>query len=143
VFRLADEWLALPVGVLVEVTRPRTPHRIPHRGGVLAGVVNIRGELHLCIRLELVLGITKSPNGDLDPEPQRLVVIRNAAADCWAFAADEVDQVHRVLLPDLGSAPPTLGRAQARLARGVFPIGNRSVGLLDDVRMFHILRERI
>ena len=24
VFRLGDEWLALPVGVLVEVTRPRT-----------------------------------------------------------------------------------------------------------------------
>src|SRR5215471_2995966 len=27
VFRLGDEWLALPVGVLVEVTRPRSPHR--------------------------------------------------------------------------------------------------------------------
>src|SRR6478672_11465316 len=56
VFRLGDEWLALPVSVLVEVTRPRTPHRIPHRGGLLSGVVNIRGELHLCVRLDTLLG---------------------------------------------------------------------------------------
>src|SRR3954462_5683075 len=34
-FRLADEWLALPVTVIVEVTGPRPVHRIPYRGGVL------------------------------------------------------------------------------------------------------------
>src|SRR5689334_14088118 len=33
VFRLGEEWLALPVGVLAEVTHDRKPHRIPHRGG--------------------------------------------------------------------------------------------------------------
>lgn len=140
VFRLGDEWLALPVSVLVEVTRPRPLHRIPHRGGLLAGLANIRGELHLCVRLDLILGVTTPP--DSDPDQRRLVVIRRDS-EGWVFAADEVDQVHRVLLPDLTSAAPTLARSQVKLTRGVFPHANRSVGLLDDARLFHTLRERL
>ena len=139
VFRLGDEWLALPVAVLVEVTRPRPVHRIPHRGGLLAGMANIRGELHLCVRLDLLLGVAAVAAAD--PELRRLVVIRRVP-DTWAFAADAVDQVHRVLLPDLTSAAPTLARAQVKLTRGVFPHAGRSVGLLDDERLFQALAER-
>ncbi len=140
VFRLGDEWLALPVAVLVEVTRPRAQHRIPHRGGLLAGMANIRGELHLCVRLDLLLGTATAT--DSDPDLRRLVVIRREA-DCWVFAADEVDQVHRVLLPDLSSAAPTLARSQGKMTRGVFPHAGRAVGLLDDARLFQSLRERL
>jgi chemotaxis-related protein WspD len=140
VFRLGDEWLALTVAVLVEVTRPRAVHRIPHRGGLLAGVANIRGELQLCVRLDLLLGVVTAAAAD--PDAQRLVVIRRAA-DCWAFAADEVDQVHRVLLPELATAAPTLARAHGKLTRGVFPLATRSVGLLDDARLFQTLKERL
>ncbi len=140
VFRLGNEWLALPVTVLVEVTRPRTLHRIPHRAGLLSGMANIRGELHLCMRLDLILGVTAPPN--TDPDLARLVVIRRET-EGWVFAADEVDQVHRVLLPDLTSAAPTLARSHGRLTRGVFPHANRSVGLLDDARLFQTLRERL
>jgi chemotaxis-related protein WspD len=140
VFRLGDEWLALPVAVLVEVTRPRAIHRIPHRGGLLAGMANIRGELHLCMRLDLLLGVNMQEESD--PELRRLVVIRREN-EGWVFTADEVDQVHRVLLPDLTAAAPTLARAQGKMTRGVFPHGSRAVGLLDDARLFQALRERI
>lgn len=140
VFRLGDEWLALPVAVLVEVTRPRVLHRVPHRGGLLAGMVNIRGELQLCVRLDLLLGTTVV-EGD-DEDLRRLVVIRRDS-EGWVFAADEVDQVHRVLVPDLSSAAPTLARSHGKLTRGVFPHENRSVGLLDDARLFQALRERL
>jgi chemotaxis-related protein WspD len=140
VFRLADEWLALPVGALVEVTHPRTPHRVPHRGGLLAGLVNVRGELHLCARLDLLLGI--EPSADRTAGNPRLVVIRRDA-DRWVFAADEVDQVRRFPERELVAAPPTLARASARLTRGVFHQDGRAVGLLDEARLFHALRERV
>lgn len=140
VFRLADEWLGLPVGVLVEVTHTRTPHRVPHRGGLLAGLVNIRGELHLCVRLDRLLGIA-SPVGPPKGGNPRLVVVRQDG-DGWAFAADEVDQVRRVPARELVPPAPTLSRAAARLTRGVFQQDGRSVGLLDDARVFHALRER-
>lgn len=142
VFRLGDEWLAVPVAVLVEVTRPRRPHRVPHRGGLLAGVVNIRGELYLCARLELLLGV-----GAVDPaaarhDNPRLVVLRRDG-ESWAFQADEVDQVRRLPAADLRPPAPTLARAAARATRGVFAAGARTVGLLDDARLFQALRERV
>ncbi len=56
-FRLAEEWLALPVGVLVEVTGMRPVHRIPFHAGILAGIVNVRGELNLCVHLSILLGL--------------------------------------------------------------------------------------
>src|SRR5215468_4018052 len=62
-FHLGDEWLALPVRVLVEVTTPRPVHRVPYRAGLLAGLVNIRGELHLCAHLARLLGIAVGQTG--------------------------------------------------------------------------------
>jgi chemotaxis-related protein WspD len=74
VFRLADEWLALSVHALVEVTPPRPVHRVPHRGGLLAGLVNIRGELCLCVHLAKLLGVeprSPGPNGPAALPPSR------------------------------------------------------------------------
>jgi chemotaxis-related protein WspD len=139
-FRLADEWLALPVAVMAEVTLPRKPHRVPHRGGLLAGVVNIRGELHLCARLDLLLGIT--PNGDEGDADPRLLVVR-MDADAWVFPVDRVDRVRRVPVSEVTRTPPTLARAAARLTRGVFGRDGRSIGLLDEARLFQALRERV
>ncbi len=138
-FRLADEWLALPVGVLVEVTRPRAAHRVPHRGGLLAGVINIRGELHLCARLDLLLGVTPTEAPAANP---RLLVAR-AEKESWVFPVDEVDRVRRVPVAEVTATPPTLARAVARLTRGVLSRDGRSVGLLDEARVFQALRERV
>lgn len=141
VFRLGDEWLALPVSVLVEVTRPRTPHRIPHRGGLLSGVANIRGELHLCVRLDTLLGVAAGEHRPADASP-RLIVIRSGSAG-WAFQADSVDQVYRVAQNGLAPPPPTLTRAVARLTRGVFDAGGKPVGVLDEERLFQAIHERV
>jgi len=139
-FRIRDEWLALPVNVLVEVTPSSTIHRIPHRGGILSGMVNIRGELHLCVRLDLLLGVAR---GDdiLANEKPRLIVIRRDS-EGWVFVADEVDQVHRVPVTSLVQAPPTLARAAAKMNRGVFHLRGKSIGLLDDAKLFQAIRER-
>jgi chemotaxis-related protein WspD len=140
VFRLGPEWLALPVATLTEVTRPRVVHRIPHRGGIVAGLVNIRGELLVCVRLELILGIADTPQPDHDQ--QRFVVIHRDK-ETWVFRADEVDQVYRLAMPQLALPAPTLNRAHAKLTRGVFPYQSHSVGLLDESRLFQTLRERL
>src|SRR5437667_114868 len=109
VFRLADEWLALPVRVLIEVTTVRPVHRVPHRAGLLAGLVNIRGELYLCAHLGKLLGAERkaagpdgaapSRNGDRASGPamatDRLLVTRRDA-DRWVFRVDAAEKVVRV-----------------------------------------------
>jgi chemotaxis-related protein WspD len=169
VFRLADEWLALSVHALVEVTTPRPVHRVPYRGGLLAGLVNIRGELCLCAHLAKLLGVERradqsngaapapSRNGPraLPPAdgkaaekarqaapPERLLVVRRDE-ERWVFPVDAVEKVVRVPRGEVGRPPATVGRAAAHLSRGVFSWRGRLVGWLDDGRLFEALRGRL
>jgi chemotaxis-related protein WspD len=137
--------------VLLEVTNPRPCHRIPHRAGLLEGLVNIRGELHLCVRLAQLLGITlKEEGGRKTEEPgrttssfgARLIVVRRDG-DRWVFPVDEVDQVYRFSVGELTGAPATLTRSAGRMTQGVFVWRGRSIGYLDDARLFQALRAKI
>ncbi|MCE2726884.1 MAG: chemotaxis protein CheW [Planctomycetaceae bacterium] len=151
VFRIGGEWLALPTAVLVEVTPLRTLHRLPHRsGGVLAGIVNIRGQLQLSASLHDLIGIAEesSAGGDatLGPATARLLVVERAAAeaaDRWVFGVDEVAGVHRVTKGMLRAVPSTVGHAGGRLSSALFAWQDRTVALLDEARVFDGLRDRI
>ncbi len=161
-FRLGEEWLSLPVQALVEVAPPRPVHRIPHRRGLLAGLVNIRGELHLCVHLDHLLGIhgaapPASPlpggRGSLAPllpggggvgggGSDRLLVTAWGGQH-WVFPVDEVDQVRRLARAELTATPPTVALAAGRLTAGVFRDRERSIGLLDAERLFPSLQDKI
>src|SRR5262249_23184497 len=68
IFRLQGEWLALGTRVAAEVTATRPIHRIPHRSGqVLAGLVNLRGQLQLCVLLHGLLGVDTGGGADAGP----------------------------------------------------------------------------
>jgi chemotaxis-related protein WspD len=151
VFRIGGEWLALPTAVLVEVTPLRTLHRLPHRsGGVLAGIVNIRGQLQLCASLHELIGIAGGPPAGgaapLDHATGRLLVVERPAAetaDRWVFGVDEVAGVHRVTKGMLRAVPSTVGHAGGRLSSALFAWQDRTVALLDEARVFDGLRDRI
>lgn len=140
IFRLADEWLALSVHVLVEVSNPKPVHRVPHRAGILSGLVNVRGELHLCAHLAKVLGIAAKP--EATPGTGRLLLVQRGA-DRWAFPVDAVDQVHRLPRDELRRSPATVSRAAADLSRGVFHHRDLAVGVLDEGRLFEVLRTKL
>jgi chemotaxis-related protein WspD len=148
-FRLGGEWLALPAGALREVISVRPIHRIPFHGGLLAGVVNVRGELHLAIRMDHLLGLTHSAEADSDGSPSSVgktaprLLVAGRDAETWVFRVDHVDRVHRLAMRSLTSVPPTLGRAASRFTRGVFRWQDRAVGLLDEGRLFEAVRTNV
>jgi chemotaxis-related protein WspD len=137
-FRLGEEWLALPVAVLVEVTELRPVHRVPFRAGLLAGLVNIRGDLHLCMHLAGLLGITLAPA----PGRGRLLVVRRDS-ERWVFPVEEVGQVQRYPAPALRPVPATVARSSSRLSRGILSCGGRLIGVLDEERLFEALRTKL
>jgi len=142
VFRVEREWFALPATALVEVTAVRTLHRIPHRsGGGLAGLVNIRGQLQLCMSLHALLGLPGGPNADA-PTARLLVVEDDGEREGrrWVLGVDEVAGVHRLSRISLRALPSTVSQAQARCSSALFEWQERTVGLLDDVRLFDGLR---
>lgn len=137
-FRVADEWLALPIGVLREIAGTRPIHSLPHRrNSAVRGVVNIRGTLRIAISIGALLGLDagKGGNGSGDGRFTRLLVAAHQG-DPVVFPVDEVEGVLRFGASDWVPVPATVGRASAGLSRGVLSWRGKSVGLLDDDRLF-------
>ena len=148
VFRLGDEWLALPTAVLAEVTSPRQLHRVPHRSNAeLAGIVNIRGQLQVCILLEGLLGLPAAAVGiPVAASTARLIVVERVGdrgAERWVFRVDEVAGVHRVPGQSLRDVPATVSGAGTRATTALFSWHDRTVGLLDVSRLLDGLHGRI
>jgi chemotaxis-related protein WspD len=156
VFRLDQEWLALPTASLVEVTTVRALHRLPHRGdGLVAGLVNIRGQLQICVSLHALLGLRGGParsaaNGGADEAivqtTARLLVAERASdrgVERWVFGVDEVAGVQRVAQETLRPVPATVGHAGTRYSSALFDWQERTVALLDESRIFDGLRTSV
>jgi len=135
VFRLAEEWLALPTAVFLHVAPRRLVHSLPHRRAALVrGVVNVRGELLVCVSLSAALGLAAD-----DPKPPRTArhAVVGRGADRFVFAADEIAGLQRFDAKDVAPVPATLAHAQAVHTRGLIAWHERPVGLLDDGLLFH------
>jgi len=148
VFRIEEEWLALDVDAVVEVAELRPVHRVPHRTDrLLMGVVNIRGELQLCVSLRALLGIDGSDRLSDDSSESEGSLCRLLVCDRqgqrWAFAVDEVAGVQRVVIDRLGNVPSTIAKSVKRLVKAVFRCDEKSVGRLDVDRIFASLEEGI
>jgi len=139
-FRVADEWLALPIGVLREIAGTRPIHSLPHRrNSAVRGVVNIRGTLRIAISIGALLGLDAAKGGNGhggdDGRFTRLLVAAHQGEPV-VFPVDEVEGVLRFGASDWVPVPATVGRASAGLSRGVLSWRGKSVGLLDDDRLF-------
>jgi chemotaxis-related protein WspD len=146
VFRLGAQWLALSTQVVKEVTETLTIRSIPQRKTeVLLGLVNLRGELQLCISLTGILGLENtyvSGRDDVPPRTARLVVIEKGG-DGWIFPADEVLGVFHFAPSEVQelSSTPTEGAVSAR--KGMVYWQEKAVSYLDETVLFDTLKRRI
>jgi len=162
IFRLGREWMALPTQAIAEVTVPRPVHRIPHRSNaILIGLVNLRGQLQLCISLHGLLGVEspQSPSsqflsqgsntetertaatGSSPTSGARLIVLRDRGrSESWIFAAEEVLGVHRLPRSQMRSVSSTLANPEVSFSQAILSWEDRSVSFLDEQRVFAALR---
>lgn len=150
VFRVGREWMALPTVTLVEITTLRPLHRVPHRAaGPLEGLVNIRGQLQLCVSLHALLGLEErpplvQPGADVPSAARLLVVERaDAAGGRWVFGVDEVAGVQPVVRSTMRAVPSTVSQSNTRLCQALFDWQDRTVGLLDESRLLDGLTDLI
>ncbi len=141
-FRLGHQWLGLPPTLLVEIATAGAIRRLAHRaGGLIEGVVGVRGELHLCVALSELLDLgRRSASGAAG---ERLVLVRGAQAAALAFRADEVrGLVHAPVAGPL-APPQALTTALARVLSGFFehPLGR--VGVLEPSALILLLEEAL
>jgi chemotaxis-related protein WspD len=139
-FRIGEEWLALPTALLEEITELRSIHGIPHRkNAVVLGMTNIRGALVTCISLAAMLGITDDSKPAARQELLRRMLIVRRNGQTTAFTADEVHGTLRVAASAKQPVPTTLTRAAGHFTFAVIQWNGHSVGLLDQELLFHTL----
>ncbi len=146
VFRLDGEWLALKTALFAEIAHVRPIHRIPHRSGpLLLGMINLRGQLRLCVSLHHLLqleeGVKEQKEGG-HRQYARMVAIRKGDEQ-WIFPVDEVYGNFRTRVAKLENVPVTVAKSTANYLRGVMAWEGKSVGLLDEELLFQSLRRSL
>jgi len=146
VFRIGPEWFAFPTVLFDEIAELRTIHSLPHRrSGAVLGLVNVRGELIICVSLSRMLGLGEG----LPPKADRsgivhgwLVVIRHEGART-AFPVDEVRGTHCYHSRELRSVPATVVKAAAAYTKALLPWRDKTVGCLDDQLIVRTLNKSV
>lgn len=133
VFRVASEWLAFPAALAVTVAETARPHSLPRRsGGVLSGIVNIKGQLYPCMSLAALLSITDSQpvHEDRRRVYPRLVVMA-LAEQHFALPMDDLYGIHRYAESDVQAVPTTVNKGLQRYLTGVLTVADKRIGCLD------------
>jgi chemotaxis-related protein WspD len=159
VFRVEDEWLALPTDALKQIEDLRPVHSLPHRRNrVVLGLVNVRGALTVAVSLGEMLrldrtagakaasneraGMAAGAHASRSGRYARMLVV---AHDCEpvVFPVDEVHGVVRYAAGALKPVPDTLTRSSAAHAAGVLAWQGKTVGVLDAARVFASLTQSL
>jgi len=165
-FRIESEWLALPTQAFQEVAERRMIHSLPHRrSGIVLGLVNVRGELLICVSLSRLLGIRnaemeqehKADRGAVRGGPvaarsmvsqgQRglfaRLLVANREGSRFAFPVEEVHGIHRFEAQELKEPPATVAKSGVSFTRGILSWQNRPVGFLNDAVVFPMLERNL
>lgn len=143
-FRLSEEWLALPTRIFQEVAEHRCIHSLPHRRqGLVLGLANVRGELLICISLPHLLSLeTSAPPTILENRYHRLIVVHWEGSR-YGFPVDEVRGPLRFHPDELKNAPATVAKSNPAFIEHILYWSERSAGLLDADAVFSALNGRL
>ena len=142
IFRLGSEWMALPTRTIKEITEIQTIHSIPHRENpVLRGLVNLRGQLHICVSLGHLLGIEKAEKISNTASSRIYNRMLNIGTDTedFVFVVSEVKETYRVDPMTLSPAPSTITKAKGSFTRGIIKWNDNDIAYLDSELLFYSL----
>jgi chemotaxis-related protein WspD len=143
-FRINAEWLALPTPAFQEVAERRPVHSLPHRRqGIVLGLVNVRGELLICVSLDQLLGSARSPVRETARTTYDRLLVAKWDGYRFVFPADEVRGILRFQTPELQEPPATLAKSRLSYTQGILHWQGRTVGLLDADLLFSSLNRSL
>ena len=143
-FRINAEWLALPAQFFQEVAERRPIHSLPHRRlGIVLGLVNIRGELLICVALGKLLGLENVLPGKKRQTACDRLLVTIWEGSRFVFPVDEIHGIHRFQASELREPPATVSRANPSYAQGIFFWRDKPVGLLEPDPLFSTLNRSL
>lgn len=113
-FRLAEQWLGLPVVLAQEVLATQRISPVPLAPPEVAGFLNLRGQIVTAVDLRVRLGLHARAEG----EPAMNIVVRDGE-ELFSFLVDEVGDVVEVADSRLEEVPATLDECWKACCEGV------------------------
>lgn len=145
-FRLGYERLAMPTAAFEQIYEPQSIHRVPHcKSRILLGLVNLGGDLHLCVSLSKLFGLQQGEEAGFQQGRTvypRLAVIGDGEGR-WAFPTDEIYGVHRCNLERIKPPPATVSKSTAPYISGVLDWYGDRAGVIDEQRLFNDLKRSV
>ncbi|MDJ0732348.1 MAG: chemotaxis protein CheW [Crocosphaera sp.] len=150
IFRVSQEWLALPAWVIKEITHIHPIHTLPHRSNhVFAGIVNIRGEILMCILLRNLLSL---PHIDLNEKNENLtysssivpvvykrMIVIEIQSNRWVFPVDEILGVYRFSSKQLQDTPVVISKTPDTYTKKILTVEEKNINYLDYELVFYEL----
>jgi len=138
VFRVGNEWLALPLGFMDEITNIRQVHSIPHKKNqALQGLVNINGVLLVCICLQQMLKIEDRPGERLAASvPHARMIVISKGNNKYVVPVNETKNTIRYNLEDLTEPPTTLSKTARIFIHGVLLQEDQHIGVIGSDVLF-------
>jgi purine-binding chemotaxis protein CheW len=121
------------VETVQEVIRHQEMTGVPLAPDVVAGLINLRGQIVTAIDLRRRLGVGERREGEL---PTNVVVRTSDGA--VSLLVDEIGDVVEVEEKDFEEVPDTLASASRELIRGVYKLNNELLLVLDTQRSVNI-----
>ncbi|MFN8667005.1 MAG: chemotaxis protein CheW [Gemmatimonadaceae bacterium] len=131
-FRLADQWLGIPVLLVQEVLLAQRIARVPRTPEEVAGFLNLRGQIVTAVELRTRLGLPPR-----DPEHAPMNVVVRHEGELFSLLVDEVGDVLSVEGTAVEPPPPTLDPTWRQACAGIV---RRERGLLVVVHVHALLR---
>ncbi|MES2259559.1 MAG: chemotaxis protein CheW [Pseudomonadota bacterium] len=133
VFRIGQEWLALPTRMFVAVAPQAAPHRLPHRGARgLAGIVNVGGKLYPCIALAALFGIDES-EGEARSGRHTFarLLLMQWEEQTYALPVADLHGIVRYAAASVQAPAATINKGLSRYLSGVLSHQDLHIGCLD------------
>ncbi|MFQ5344865.1 MAG: chemotaxis protein CheW [Mariprofundus sp.] len=146
VFRVGQEWFAMRAGLVNEVLELHPVHSIPHhQTGILRGLINVHGELQLCVSIEkfLAVELDDSIGQEHDSKVMPRMLLVSNGAESLAFEVSEVACVYACHPDLLEDVPTTLPRERVPLLKGLLHWQQHHVAVLNGNMLLEKLLEKI
>ena len=138
----------VPTEAFQEVAENRRIHSLPHRrSGVVLGLVNVRGELLICVGLDRLIGIdmraAKAENESATQSRSRRLLVVGWENSRLVFPVDEIEGVYRFQTKELKEPPATVTKSNLSYTRGLLLRNQKTIGLLDAESLFGTLNGKL
>jgi purine-binding chemotaxis protein CheW len=125
-FHVGELLLGVDIREVQEINRQLEVTRVPKAPGFVRGVINLRGEVATVIDLRCVLGL---PASGVSRDSRNLIV--HSQGEAIGLLVDRIADILSLDDDDILPAPANVDGVDGRFFRGVYPVKDSIVVLLD------------